>query len=107
MFSTAKVATERSMAGKALTGYHQMRAPESSAPAAIAAAITVPARDSSWSTSAPGDSSWTTSTNHASRGPESRPRKAPIRAAAAANCQNEWAKRYAKPTTTLSLAAAR
>lgn len=91
--SRAKTATAASMAGRALTGCHQMSAPESSAPTASAAPRAVPERESSWSTSAPGDSWWTVSTNHASSGPESSARKAPMSAAAPTNCQKLCAKR--------------
>ena len=72
-------------------GFHQMSRPESTAPTAIAAPRMDPARDSWRSTSAPGVVSCTASTNHASSGPESSARKAPISAPATTKAQKLWA----------------
>ena len=68
-------------------GFHQMSRPESTAPAAMATPRMEPALLSWRSTSAPGRVSCTASTNHASSGPESRARKAPMRAPAATKAQ--------------------
>ena len=72
-------------------GFHQMSSPESTAPTAIATPRIDPARESGRSTSTPGVVACTVSTNHASSGPESSARKAPIRAPATTNVQKPCA----------------
>ena len=68
-------------------GFHQMSRPESTAPTAIAPPRIDPARESGRSTSTPGVVACTVSTNHASSGPESSARKAPISAPATRKAQ--------------------
>ena len=89
----ANTAMGRVRADIAVSGCHQTRPPETSAPEATAVPSTTPCRASAASTSAPGSLRWTVSTYQSSSGPESKARKVPIRQAPTANIQKVSASR--------------